>query len=371
MKIFKMYKRELKQKIKEKLFSGKAIIIVGARQVGKTTLVNELITKYKSKRFNCDNPTERDILNNKDIEYLEGFFSEYDIIFIDEAQKVNSIGHTIKLLVEHFGKDKQFIITGSSSINLLDSTSEPLTGRKYVFHLYPLSFNELHKDKLDLIKYLENYMIFGSYPEVAQLTSYDEKIELLKEISSSYLYKDILEFQKIKNSDIIFNLLRALALQLGSEVSYSELSNILGIDKKTVQRYVDLLEKNHVIFRLSAYKKNKRRNISHKCKFFFYDLGIRNAIINNFNFIDSRNDVGHLFENLCIVEKIKFNEYNNIYSNYFFWRTYDGAEVDLVEERSGKLFAYEFKYGKFKVRKQDEWENLIVITKDNFHKLFS
>ncbi|MGM5483407.1 MAG: ATP-binding protein [Nanobdellota archaeon] len=365
-----MYKRTLKQNIEKNLFKGKAIVIVGARQVGKTTLVDDIIEPYKSKTFNCDNPTEREILNNKDIEFLEGLFADYDVIFIDEAQKVASIGQTIKLLVDYFKKKKQFIITGSSSINLLDSTSEPLTGRKNVFHIYPLSLKEIYSDKLNMKKHLENHMVFGNYPEIASNDSYEDKIKLLKEISSSYLYKDILEFQKIKNSEIIFKLLRALSLQLGNEVSYNELANLLGIDKKTVQRYIDLLEKNYVVFKLPAFKKNQRRNLKTKNKIYFYDLGIRNAIINNFNFIDSRNDTGPLFENLCILEKIKFNEYNNIYSNYYFWRTYDGAEVDLVEERSGKLIAYEFKYNSSKAKKHDGWDNFIVVNKNNFYKLF-
>lgn len=363
------FKRTIEDKIKEKFFSGKVIIIVGARQVGKTTLGNRITEGYKTRVFNCDNPTERALLNNKDIEFLKGLVKDTEIIFIDEAQKVKSIGETLKLLVEHFKDKKQIIVTGSSSINLLDKTQEPLTGRKYVFNLFPLSLDEIYKDKLELIKMFEQNLIFGSYPEVAKEESFDKKIELLKELSTSYLYKDIFEFQEVKNPDLIFNLLKALALQIGNEVSYNGLSNILGVDKKTVERYVNLLEKNFIVFRLSPFTKNKRREISKLRKIYFFDLGIRNAIINNFNFIESRGDAGQLFENFCILERMKYREYNKIYVNQYFWRTYDGAEVDLVEERSGKLFAFEFKFRKSSVRKHAGWNNYTLINKDNISDL--
>ncbi len=364
------YERTLKKEIKKLFFKGKAIIIVGPRQVGKTTLSEDLIKDYAYVKFNCDNPTERELLSNKDLVYLVKLVGEKDIIFIDEAQKVDTIGQTIKLLVDHFKERKQLIITGSSSINLLDNTSEALTGRKNVFTLFPLSVCEIYKDKLSMLKELDQFLIYGTYPEVVTLKSFEEKIKLLNELTSSNLYRDLLEFQKIKNADIIFKLVRALSLQIGSEVSYTELAGILSIDKKTVEHYIDLLEKSFIIFRVSAYRKNIRREITKTRKIYFYDLGIRNTTINNFNPINFRDDVGKLFENFCILERMKFRLYNNIHSNQFFWRAYTGSEIDLIEEREGKLFAYEFKYSAKKIKSVKNWENIFLVNKENFFELF-
>lgn len=346
-----MYKRLLKDTISRDLFKGKAIVITGARQTGKTTLSSELVTSSEYKEasifFNCDNPTDRELLADKDLEFLIQLVGKAKIIVIDEGQKVKNIGQTLKLLVDHYKKQKQILVTGSSSINLLEDTEEALTGRKHVHVLFPLSLEEIHPDKdlLGIFKKLDFLLVFGSYPEVETRESFADKIDLLKELTSSYLYKDILEFQKIKNSAVITNLLKALAFQIGSEVSYNELSRLVGIDKKTVEHYIDLLEKNFIIFRLPPYTKNKRREISKLRKIYFYDLGIRNALINNFNFIDSRNDVGALWENFMIIERLKYQAYHKIYSNNYFWRTYDGSEIDFIEERDGKLFGYEFKWG--------------------------
>lgn len=345
-----MYKRLIKAQLKGKFFQGKVIIITGARQTGKTTLsmeiMDDLDIKDNIRMFNCDNPTDRELLSNKDLEFLIQLIGEASVVFIDEGQKVETIGQTLKLLADHFKNKKQILVTGSSSFNLLDKTSEALTGRKLVYHLFPLSLEEIYPDKnlLKLNKELENYLIYGSYPEVVGQKSFEDKQELLKELSSSYLYRDILEFQEIKNANIILSLLKALALQIGQEVSYAEISRLIGIDKNTVERYVDILEKSYIIFRLSPYTKNKRREISKLRKVFFYDLGIRNAVINNFNFLSERNDLGGLWENFIIAERLKFQAYHKIYTNNYFWRTYDGAEVDLVEERGGKLNGFEFKW---------------------------
>lgn len=356
-----MYNRIISKQIKDKFFKGKVIIIVGPRQVGKTTLSLEIIKKYNKKDiiiFNCDNPSDREALDNKDLEFLLKAIGKAKIIFIDEGQKTKTIGQTLKLLVDHFGKDRQIIITGSSSFNLIDKTTEALTGRKFIYHLYPLSFEEIFQKKniLDFKKELEVFMIFGNYPEVAGEQSNKERIERLKNLASSYLYKDILEFQDIKNPDILRKLLKALALQIGSEVSYNELANLIGVDKKTIERYIDLLEKNFIIFRLSPYFKNKRREISKLKKIYFYDLGIRNAIINNFNFFDSRNDQGQLWENLAIIERMKYQDYHGIYSNNYFWRAYSGAEIDFIEERDGKLYGFELKWGRKRGRIPQEWQ---------------
>ena len=345
----KLYLRILQKRLKKDSFKGKALVIIGPRQIGKTTLIKELLKSFKKekiKHINCDNPSDLESLEEKNLEFLEGLVGNSKILFIDEAHKVPNIGQTLKILVDHYGKKLQIFVTASSSINLLYKTQEPLTGRKFVYNLYPLSMEEIYPDKnfLRIQKELEQLLIFGSYPEIVKRKSFEEKIELLHELLSSYLYKDILEFQQIKNPNLINKLLKALALQVGQEVSYNELSSLLGVDKSTIERYVDLLEKCFVIFRLSPYTQNKRKELSRLRKIYFYDLGIRNAIINNFNFLDSRDDIGRLFENFMVVERLKYREYHRIYADQYFWRTYDGSEVDLVEEREGKLFGYEFKW---------------------------
>ncbi|MDO9231196.1 MAG: ATP-binding protein [bacterium] len=370
-----MKNRIIKKALQKQFFQGKAIILVGARQVGKTTLTQDLISKKDTLFFNCDNPSERESLNEKDLDYLEKIIDSKKIIFIDEGQKVKSIGQTVKLLVDRFKKEKQIIITGSSSMNLLDQTAEALTGRKIVFNLFPLSLEELFpkKNPLEISKNLESLLIFGSYPEVINQKSFDKKRNILEELSSSNLYKDILEFQQIRNSAVIFNLLKALAFQVGSEVSYNELSNTIGIDKKTVEKYIDLLEKNYILFRLPPYYKNKRKEISQSKKIYFYDLGIRNAIINNFNLLDFRDDIGALWENFIINERLKYQSYHKIYSNNYFWRTYTGVEVDWIEEHDGKLFGFEFKFNpKKKIKAPASWletypeSSWKLINKENF-----
>ena len=263
-------------------------------------------------------------------------------------------------------------MTGSSSLNLLDDTQESLTGRKYVYQISPLSLQEIYPDKnyLKIIKELESLIIFGSYPEVVSLSSFEEKKELLKELASSYIYKDILGFQDVKSPDLLVKLLKTLALQIGSEVSYNELSNTVGIDKKTIERYVQLLERNFIIFRLKPFTKNKRREISKLKKIYFYDTGIRNAIINNFNFLDSRKDTGFLWENFIIAERMKFRSYNKIDAEQYFFRTYDGNEIDLIEEESGKLNGYEFKWSTKKISKKQKfnWLNSFdLITKKDLN----
>lgn len=357
-----MYNRLLKKTLQEKFFCGKALIIVGARQTGKTTLTLDLIKDFKGKLrvFNCDNPTDRELLSDKNLEFLKPLVADADIILIDEGQKVNNIGQTIKLIVDYYKNQKQILATGSSTLHLLDSVQESLTGRKYVYHLFPLSLEEIYpdKDQLKFLKEIEMLLIFGMYPEIVKQKSFAEKIELLQELSSSYLYKDILEFQEVKNPNILMRLIKALALQIGAEVSYTELANLLGIDKKTVERYIDLLEKSFVVFRLSPYTKNKRREIAKLKKIYFYDLGVRNTVINNFNFLENRADKGALWENFLIIERLKYRSYHKIYTNQYFWRTYDGSEIDLVEEREEKLYGYEFKWSKQKiiVRKPVSWD---------------
>jgi predicted AAA+ superfamily ATPase len=354
-----MYPRAIKNRILDRMFKGKAIVIAGARQTGKTTLALDIVSKWEDRVriFNCDNPTDRESLTDRDLTFLISLIGDVDVILIDEGQKVSSIGQTVKLLVDHFLDRKQIIITGSSRINFLDMTEEPLTGRKIVFNLFPLSLGEIHPDKnlLSVKKELDQLLIYGSYPEVVTRPSFDEKSELLRELHSSYLYKDILTFQEIRNSDVVSRLIKALALQTGSEVSYNELAGLVGINVKTVEKYIDLLEKCFVIFRLPPFSRNKRREISKMKKIYFYDLGIRNAVINNFNLLENREDVGALWENFLVVERMKYRHYNGIHASHYFWRTYDGSEVDLIEEREGRLFGYEFKWGKRSKRQPVKW----------------
>ncbi len=348
----RIYSRILANKLISICFKGKIIMLVGARQTGKTTLSNVILEhfkeKYLIKRFNCDDPEDREQLTNKSLDSLLLLMGKASFIFIDEGQKVSTIGQTLKLLIDHYKDTVQMIVTGSSSIHLLDQTQEPLTGRKYLYQLHPLSISEIQpiQDPLFLTKHLEEYLIYGSYPHVAQLASPEEKIQELKEISSSYLYRDIFEFQQIKNPDILHKLLQALALQIGSEVSYTELSGLIGIDKNTVEKYVQLLEQSFVLFRLPPYGRNKRREISKLRKIFFWDTGIRNTLIQNFNPLSLRNDAGRLFENWMISERMKKNSYEQRLVSSYFWRTYDGNEIDYIEEISQEMRGYEFKYKK-------------------------
>lgn len=360
-----MYTRELLSSLKNHFFEGKAIILTGARQVGKTTLVSLLLEQFSDSNsiriFNCDNPTDRAYLEDQDLEALRLSVGDADILFIDEAQKVNNIGQTLKLLVDAYTDKIQIIATGSSRMHLLNHTQEALTGRKIVFTLYPLSVSEVIPDHNPLIltKRLEEFLLYGLYPEVVSRSSREKKIELLEKLQGSTLFRDIFDFQLVKNSSSIRSLVKALALQIGSQVSYHELGRMLGMHAQTVKRYIDLLEANHVLFRLPPYAANQRRVLVKMRKIFFYDLGIRNSIIGNFNLLDSRTDAGALFENFVIVERMKARMHGGLHAEQYFWRTYDGAEVDLVEERDGQLYGYECKWNENtakKVKAPETWD---------------
>ncbi|MHB8443367.1 MAG: ATP-binding protein [Patescibacteria group bacterium] len=368
------YKRLIQNRIEGNLFKKKAIIIYGARQVGKTTLVKKIQEKYSenSLYLNADEPDIRYSLENKTSTEIKKIIGDNTFLIIDEAQRVNNIGLTLKLIIDNFPL-VQVIATGSSSFELSNSISEPLTGRKFEFHLYPLSIEEMleKKTNIEVNRLLENILLFGMYPEIVSGSSLDSQMKI-EEIASSYLFKDILQFQNIRNSEILTKLLQALALQIGSEVSYNELANLLNIDKDTVSRYIQILEKAFIIFSLKPYSRNLRKEIGKLRKIYFYDLGIRNAIIKNFNVLSLRQDTGELWENFIISERIKYNNNRGIHINNYFWRTYDKKEIDYIEDVNGKLEGFEIKYSSAKFKKYIEFLNtykessISLVNKDNF-----
>ena len=340
-----MINRKIEKNIVENLFKGKVIIIYGARQVGKTTLVKKIADDYKSQSgyFNCDLISVQDALSILEANRIKNFLGDHNIIILDEAQRIKNIGLILKILIDTY-PELQIIATGSSSFDLANEINEPLTGRKIVFNLFPLSVEEIMGDNgfLYIDSKLEKILRYGTYPDVF-FSEDKEAASKLEEIASSYFFKDILSFDKIKKSSIIVKLLQLLALQVGSEVSYNELASKLGINRITVEKYIDILEQCFILFRINSFSRNLRNEISKAIKIYFYDLGVRNILIKNLNPLDIRNDAGFLWENFCILERIKRNKYNNIFANYYFWRTYDQKEIDFIEERDGKLFAYEFK----------------------------
>ncbi|HQB18814.1 MAG TPA: ATP-binding protein [Candidatus Pacearchaeota archaeon] len=343
-----MINRKIEKNIVENLFKGKVIIIYGARQVGKTTLVKKIADDYKgqSSYFNCDLISVQDALSIPEANRIKDFLGDHNIIILDEAQRIKNIGLTLKILIDTY-PELQIIATGSSSFDLANEINEPLTGRKIVFNLFPLSVEEIMGDNgfLYIDSKLEKILRYGTYPDVF-FSEDKEAASKLEEIASSYLFKDILSFDKIKKSSIIVKLLQLLALQVGSEVSYNELATKLGINRITVEKYIDILEQCFILFRINSFSRNLRNEISKSIKIYFYDLGVRNILIKNLNPLDIRNDAGFLWENFCILERMKRNKYNNIFANYYFWRTYNQKGINFIEERDGKLFAYEFKLNK-------------------------
>jgi predicted AAA+ superfamily ATPase len=341
-----MINRAIYRKIKEKLYQGKAIILTGARQVGKTTLLKQLLSEIDAElvlSLNCDEPDVPVLLENVTSTQLKSLFGNNRIILIDEAQKVDNIGLTLKLIVDNM-PDIQVVATGSSAFELRNKLNEPLTGRKFEYHLYPFSINELiqHTSLIEERRLLEQRMIFGMYPDVINHPS--DQTLILRELTNSYLFKDILSYRDVRNPDGLNKLLMLLALQVGNEVSYNELGQSLGMDKETVERYLDLLEKVFVVFRLNSFSRNIRNELKKSKKVYFYDNGVRNAIINNFQPLAFRNDVGALWENFIISERKKYIDYNDIYSNVYFWRTHAQQEIDYIEERDGIIHAFELKW---------------------------
>lgn len=371
----KIIHRIIQKNIERVLFKGKIIIIYGARQVGKTTLIKEIQKKRKEKSFylNCDEPDIRQALTDKSSTELKEYIGDNKLLFIDEAQRVANIGLTLKLLVDNF-PGIQAVVTSSSSFDLSNQVVEPLTGRKYEFWLYPFSMEELKQiySEIEIKRILEQRILYGMYPEVAVKS--DKAAVILKSITRDYLYKDVLQYQRLKSPEALEKLLQALALQIGNEVSYNELSGLVGIDKKTVARYIEILEKAFIIFRLNPFSRNLRKELSKLRKIYFYDTGVRNAIINNLNPFHLRQDVGVLWENFFISEKVKNNSNRQIDKRIYFWRTLDGQEVDLLELEADRLDSYEIKWQKDKAKPpvsftrtypDSSWQ---LINKDNFFK---
>lgn len=344
--------RDLKAVLDSKIGKGKVLLLIGPRQVGKTTLLKNILTSISSEKkvqfWNCDESDVRQFLSEANSAKLKSFVGNSVFIVIDEAQRVKDIGLTIKLLHDSF-PNVQLAVTGSSSLDLSNSINEPLTGRKFEYNLFPFSTNELvnHTSMLEEMRLLKNRLVYGFYPDV--VNNPGEEKEILTNIVNSYLYKDVFEFQDIRKSSVIEKLVQALALQVGSEVSFNELGNLLGIDTVTVQRYVDLLEKAYVIFHIRSFSRNVRNELKKSIKIYFYDNGVRNSVISNFSPVELRSDIGALWENFLISERIKNNAYHNKHAKYYFWRTTQKQEIDFIEEVDQNLFAFEFKYNPKKV----------------------
>lgn len=340
-----MIARILLSALENRFFENRVLILFGARQVGKTTLVQELLSRFEGKSvyLNCDELDIRQALETRTSTELKQLFGDARLVVIDEAQRVGDIGMTLKIAVDAM-RDVQIIATGSSSFELANRTSEPLTGRKFEFHLHPLSLKELSaiESAQETKRKMDHRLIYGMYPAVETSTS-ERSGEILRELAGSYLYKDVLAWRDIRRPEVLDKLVKALALQLGSEVSFTELSSLIGVDKATVENYVQVLEQAFVIFRLTPFSRNLRNELKKLRKIYFWDVGVRNALINNLNPIESRTDAGALWENFVIVERIKALQNARRGFSSYFWRTHQQQEIDYIEECDGKLMAIEIK----------------------------
>lgn len=366
-----MFKRSLSEELEKKLFSGRALVVVGPRRVGKTTLINSLIGEKPHLFLDGDDPTVRALLTQINTEQLRSLLGKHELVFIDEAQRIPNIGLTLKLITDQF-KSVQLLVSGSSALDLNSSLTEPLTGRKWDYTLYPISWEELELEKgfLAAQQQLENRILFGMYPEV--VTHPGEEKDYLDELTGSYLYKDLLAFGGIRKPEILEKLVKALALQIGQEVSYNELAQLIGVDKNTIGNYIDLLEKTFVVFRLNSFSRNLRNEIKTNRKIYFYDTGIRNTIIGHFNPLDSRNDKGALWENFLLAERIKIRNYHKHLGQSYFWRTRIQQEIDYVEDSNGQVKGFEFKWNpeakvkKHQIFKDTYQADIEIIHRDNF-----
>ena len=343
------------------LTPGKVVVIYGARRVGKTTLVNQFLQTISGAEervlfVNGDDIIVREYLESQSIQKLKDFVGNHTLLIVDEAQYVDKIGLNLKLIVDHV-PDIKIIATGSSSFSLARDIGEPLTGRKYTLRLYPLAQMEISQieTRHETLANLEARLIYGCYPEVVKMNDNKGRENYLREIVSSYLFKDILELDGIRHSQKLVHLLRLLAFQIGKDVSFNELSRQLGMSKNTVERYIDLCEKVFVIYRRSGFSRNLRKEVTKNHRFYFFDAGIRNTLIGNYNPLEIRNDLGPLWENYIVTERLKSNDYSLRTVNSYFWRTYDRKEIDVVEEREGRLYGYEIKWQNARTRVPKEW----------------
>ena len=339
----KMFTRTIENRIKEKTNSGKAVVVVGARQVGKTTLLNEILKDKAYLFLDADDPATRGLLQSPTTEQIRTIVGDYKCVFLDEAQRIPGIGLTLKIITDQF-KDVQLFVSGSSSFDLGNQLNEPLTGRKWEYELFPVSWEE-YENTIGVIKseqQLENRLLYGMYPEV--LNNAGRERETLKNLVNSYLYRDILAFTDIRRPEVLEKLLQALALQMGNEVNYNKLSQLIEINKVTVQKYIEILEKGYIVFRLNSFSRNIRNEIKQNRKIYFIDNGIRNMIIGNFASLDLRADKGALWENFLVSERRKQNLYKDTFAKMYFWRTKQQQEIDYIEEREGQIAGFEFKW---------------------------
>ena len=373
--------RFLLPQIQEAITPGKVLVLYGPRQVGKTTLVKELLaaTALKNSFINADELVYREALGSQDRHTLGDLAGDNDLLVIDEAQRVPDIGLNLKIMVDNF-PHVAIIATGSASFELANKIHEPLTGRSLTFNLYPVSYKELQKTygAFEARSQLERWLVWGSYPAIVTTEMTTLRERLLGELVGSYLYRDILEFNEVRHAGKIVDLLRLLAFQIGQEVSLNELANNLGINRATVERYLDLLEKVFVVFKMGGFSRNLRKEIGKSSRYYFYDNGIRNSLIQNFNPLSLRNDLGQLWENYLMIERRKANQAAGRAVNVYFWRTYDQKEIDYLEEHGGKLHGFEFKWqGEIKKSTSREFlqaypnSELATVNRDNFEQFIS
>lgn len=374
--------RFLLSQIKDLLTPGKVLVLYGPRQVGKTTLANELIANVplRSRFINADELIYRDPLSSQSRQRLGEVLGDAELLVIDEAQRVPDIGINLKILIDSF-PNTIILATGSASFDLANKISEPLTGRKLTFTLYPVSYPEIRQTlgAIEARSQLERWLVWGGYPAMVTTETPVLRERLLGELVGAYLYRDILEIEGIRRSEKIVDLLRLLAFQIGQEVSIAELATSLALNRQIVERYLDLLEKVFVIFRVGGFSRNLRKEVTKNSRYYFYDNGVRNSLIQNFNPLNLRDDVGQLWENYLTVERRKANQYAGRSVNSYFWRTYDQKEIDCIEEYGGKLHGYEFKWNAGEIRRVTRKEftdayphsSLHTVTKDNFEDFLS
>jgi hypothetical protein len=359
--------------------ANRVLVIFGPRRVGKTTLLDSYLasTQLKYRLAVGDHLPTQQVLSSLNVDVIKEYLQGFELFALDEAQYISNIGRALKIVVDQI-PGIQVIATGSSSFELAGQVGEPLTGRKRTLTLFPIAQSEFLSllNRFDLREKLDDFLIYGTYPEAITEETRAAKIEVVNEIAGSYLLKDILAFERVRSADKLWDLLKMLAFQIGGEVSHNELANALGLDVKTIQRYLDLLEKSFVVFRLRGFSRNLRNEVTQKAKYYFYDTGIRNAVISQFNRLDQRNDVGQLWENFMVAERMKQLEYTPEYANFYFWRTYDQQEIDLVEERGEELRALEFKWAPRRTQSAPKaWRTTYpggsysVITPENYQDL--